>query len=162
FMDTGLSVYYEALPSNPTRVALSEGYVKCGISPTRLGRFAKAVGAQSHLEVVQVSCIRNPQWSSDLRTDFGRRSKSEIDQDYVINDLEHLLEKKSLAISKLVWRTMCSFVPCPYLKATYQKNDRQRARHADSQLVHHLRTTEWVPQGNESFVRPSEASRDLL
>jgi hypothetical protein len=49
-----------------------------------------------------------------------------------------------------------------YLQATFRKNERFGSHHADSQLVHHLRDSAWVPQGDGSFVRPDEASRDLL
>ena len=49
-----------------------------------------------------------------------------------------------------------------YLRAIYQKNQSWGPHYADSQLVHHLRTAEWVPQSDGSFVRPADASREKL
>jgi hypothetical protein len=49
-----------------------------------------------------------------------------------------------------------------YLQATYQKNERYGSQTASSQLVHQLRQAEWVPQNGGAFVKPSNASRDLL
>lgn len=49
-----------------------------------------------------------------------------------------------------------------YLQATYQRNHSWGAHKADSQLVHHLRTAAWVPQGDRVFVRPAEASSNSL
>ena len=49
-----------------------------------------------------------------------------------------------------------------YFVATYRRNASAGSRQAPSSLVHVLRSAAWVPQGHESFVRPSEASRDAL
>src|SRR5437016_4008711 len=49
-----------------------------------------------------------------------------------------------------------------YLEATFRKNESWGSHHSDSQLVHHLRESAWVPQGDGLFVRPEAASRDLL
>lgn len=50
----------------------------------------------------------------------------------------------------------------PYLRARYQKNSTNGPRYADSQLVHHLKKTLWIPQGSNSFVRLAEARPELL
>lgn len=58
---------------------------------------------------------------------------------------------------------MSSLTPqTSYLRAQYQKSQFWGANYADSQIVHLLREATWIPQGNDSFVRPSQASRDLL
>jgi len=81
----------------------------------------------------------------------------------MIRGLETLLANPSLETAKLVWRTMSSLPQyVNYLQATFRKNERFGSHHADSQLVHHLRESAWVPQGDGLFVRPDEASRDLL
>ena len=88
---------------------------------------------------------------------------SPIDQDFVIPELDKLLLRPSVELSRLVWQTMCSLPRYSnVLQATYRKNEANGSRYADSQLVHLLRNTAWVPQSNETFVRPSEASRILL
>ena len=58
---------------------------------------------------------------------------------------------------------MCSLPRHPnYLQAVYQKNESSGSRQADSQLVHRLKVAAWVPQGEERFVLPKDAVRDLL
>jgi hypothetical protein len=160
FLDTGLGTYYEPLSGDANRIALSDGLQECGIAVKRLVKFAEAVGAQTQLEISEASCHWNPQWPH-LCSVGGDRHTSPIDRDYVIPRLEELMLNPSLALSKLLWRTMSSLSP-NYLLATFQRNRSWGPHLAESQLVHHLRAAKWIPQGNGSFVRPSEASRDLL
>ena len=76
--------------------------------------------------------------------------------------MDQLLAKPTIQIAKLIWHTMCSLPTAECLKATYRKNWSSGTREADSQLVHHLRKAAWIPQGNDLFVTPVEAVRDLL
>lgn len=162
FMDTGLSVYYPAIGTNTQDSALAESYQECGVSMKRIAKFAEAVGARTHLEITQTDCSANPQ-RTYLHSAFGDRRTSPIDRDFIIVGIGKLLENPTPAVSKLIWRTMGSLPNYPnYLLATYQMNNSWGAREAASQLVHHLRKAAWVPQGNGSFVRPAEASRNLL
>jgi len=48
------------------------------------------------------------------------------------------------------------------LDAIYRKNQANGPRTVDSQLIHLLRNSAWVPQTNGDFVRPSDASREQL
>ena len=163
FIDTGLNAYHDALGQDVTRVALAETYLESGIAVKRLVKFAEAVGAQTRLEITEEHCYSNPQYTYLLAVDGERYTSSAIDRDYAIVGLERLLAKPSLAIARLVWQTMCSLPRYPdYLQATYRKSERWGARHADSQLVNQLRKAAWVPQGNDVFVRPEGALRDLL
>lgn len=163
FMDTSLSVYYNALGKTAKHVALAERYQDEEIGIKRLVKFAESVGAQTRLEITQTDSYSNPQ-RSYLRSVGGERyTSSSIDRDYLIIGLKSLLEKPSLELSRLVWHTMCSLPRyLNYLKATYQKNEARGAHYADSQLVHHLREAAWIPQHNGVFVRPAEASQNLL
>lgn len=162
FLDTGLSAYYDALGDEATRLGLADSYQNCGISNKRFVKFAEVVGAITHLEITKTSCYSNPQWTH-LSSVGGSNHTSPINRDYMITGLEDLLAKPSLEISRLVWRSMSSQPEySDYLIATYQRNKRGGSHYADSQLVHLLREAAWVPQSNESFVRPAEASRNLL
>jgi hypothetical protein len=160
FMDTGLAAYYNALGERATCVALAPSYEKRGISIESLVKFAKAVGIRAQLEVTPVSCSSNPGWpylSSASRDRYG----APIDRDCIIEDLEQLLAKPSVAISKLVWRTMSSL---PHHTTCFQAEygPPRRSKFWDNQLVLNLRTAQWVPQAGGSFARPAEASRDSL
>lgn len=162
YLDTGLTAYYEALGKNAKRVPLATSYHDSGIAMSKLAGFAKAVGAQTRLEILAASCSSNPEWPY-LHSVSGDRYTSRVDQDYVIPGLKEVLTKPSLAISKVVWQTLSSLPQQPnYLRAQYQKSYSGGARFAHSQIVYVLKGATWVPQGNDSFVRPVEASRDLL
>lgn len=162
FLDTDLRAYYDVFASKAERVDLSKDYEDRGISVKRLVAFAQAVGVQSALTVSEVTCYSNPQWS-DLSSAGGDRQTSPINRDYIIKGLDRCLATPSLALSRLIWRTMASLPSHPnYLQATYRRNQTWGARTADSQLVHFLRSAAWVAQGEKTFVRPADASRDLL
>lgn len=161
FMDTGLSAYYDAL-GETAHDALAEKYQNCGVPVKKLVKFAEVVGVQTRLAIKKINCYSNPQWSY-LCSVRGERNTSPINRDYVIEGLERVLARPSLTISKLIWQTMCSLTRHPdCLLATYQKSERWGCHFADSQLVHQLRTSAWIPQGDGIFVRPTEASRELL
>lgn len=162
FLATGLSTYYQALGDDAHRMGLSLSYLKCGISIEKIVKFAKAVGAQTQLEITMTNCYENPQWSY-LVSVGGRYTYNSINCDYIITSLLKILTNPSIAISNLIWKTMCALPHYPnYLSATYQKNSSHGAHFADSQLVHHLRNAAWVPQTNNTFVTPSKAARELL
>jgi hypothetical protein len=161
FLNTGLQAYYDGLGPNSPCVALADSYIGGGRpSPNRIAKFAAVVGAQTALPVECVPCYENPKWPY-LAAVGGERFTSPINNDFVIPGLSELLLKPSLMLSKLIWRTLCELRPV-YLVATFQRNQRGGARYAESQLVHHLRAAAWVPQRGGSFVRPAEASRELL
>lgn len=162
FTETGLSAYYDALGKNANCVALAGSYQECGVAIKKLVKFAETVGAQTRLEITKSTCYSNPQWSY-LHSVGGERETSPINRDYVITKIDKLLAQPTLAISKLMWQTMCSLPTHPdYLTATYRRNQSSGCHYAASQLVHYLRTATWIPQENGVFVRPAEATRELL
>lgn len=163
YRDTGLHAYYEPLGEEAKRVALADRYVSCGISTPRLAKFAEAVGVHIQLRVERTSCKSNPRWSY-LETAPGYwTTEYERDEDYVIFGLDKLLMKPSLNISTLVWQAMSALPDSPnVLVARYRRNKKGATRIADSQLVCQLRETAWVPQGEDQFVRPANASVELL
>ena len=158
--ETGLLSYYEALGGDARRVALSDAYQNCGIPPEKLAKFLSAIGVQTKLEIEEVLCKHNPQWSH-LSGVPGNQTHNCIDRDFTIEHLDSVLQASVLELSRLIWHTMEHSLG-DHLKATYQKNRSSGARYADSQLVYILREREWIPQKGRPFVRPSEASRDLL
>ena len=163
FMTTGLSAYYDALGEKATRVALARSYQDCEISLEKIANFAKEVGAQTQLEITKTECYNNSQWKYLKSVSGNNRWDTSINRDYMITDLETILEKPSLPISWLIWKTMCALPHHPnYFKAIYQNNRTHGAHNSDSQLIYHLKNTEWVPQTNDTFVTPSKATRELL
>lgn len=162
FMDTGLGAYYDTFGDKAQCFALADSHKDCGIDIKRLAKFAEAVGVRTHLEITKTTCRNNPDWQNILSKVYGKRSLP-IDEDYAITGLDKLLKKPSLALSKLIWHTMYSLPSYPdCLLAIYQHNRSEGYTEADSQLVHQLREFAWIPQGEDTFVCPAEASRDLL
>ena len=165
YLDTGLRAYFEALGKNSNRKrALSPKYEKYGIKPERLGKFAKAVGTQTELEVKEQTIpYSHPKWDYLLSAP-GERKRNPISTDYTIPAFEVLLDKPNLDKARLIWRTMDS-LSRSYLTAQYRKSERRGSHCAASSLVYDLRNAEWVPQDHgESlrFVRPCDASADHL
>jgi hypothetical protein len=161
-LETGLLSYYTALGDDAERAPLSEAYGDRSISLKKLASFLSAIGVQTRLEIEATTCYGNPQWSH-LSGVAGERYTSPVNRDFTIKGLDTVLQTPVLELSRLIWRTMADLPgDGRYLTAIYRKNASSGARHADSQLVHILRNAEWVPQNGGSFVRPAEASRDLL
>jgi len=163
FLDTGLGAYYDAQADEAEKSALdSLFYQNIGFPTKKVAAFARATGAIGELQISTCRCYQNPEWSY-LRQVGGERHTSPIDRDYEIEGLPDLLKNPTLALARLVWRTMAALPnDGRHLVATYRRNASAGSRQAASSLVHVLRSAAWVPQGHESFVRPSEASRDAL
>lgn len=162
YIDTSLSAYYGALAIEAKLEALHRRYKSCGIEIERLGKFAKAVGATTDLTISSDFCNGNPEWKY-LMMVGGSRTGAYINKDYYVAHLTTLLETPSLGLARLIWRRLLTLPSYPdYLRATYQLNRSYGSRTAASRLVHELRTASWVPQGDGEFVRPADASRELL
>ena len=166
YLDTGLRAYYDALSEDSDRKwALSPKYEKYGIEPEKLGKFAKAVGAQTKLEAEPQEEIPSSHPERFyLMSAPGERKRDVISNDYTIPEFKVLLDKPNLDKARLIWRTMDS-LDDEYLKAKYRKNVSGGFRYGASSLIHDLRKAEWVPQKYGQtfrFVRPCDASSDHL
>lgn len=169
--ETGLTEFFK-LSGKPNKlVALAPLYQNLPIDTPKLVRFAERLGCVSKLGVTRTNCRQNPQWSY-LANAPGERYTSPIDRDYLIEGLPKVEGHQSVALSRLIWDTMCQLPGTQHswdyarnqnpLRATYQKSDSRGAHYADSQLVHQLRTLAWVPQEGGAYVRPAQARAELL
>lgn len=160
YLETGLA----NLSNFHRRAALWGGYREKlkKVSNEEFIKFVESIGIISRLPIEHARCHDNPEWDY-LRSAPGNRSTSPIDTDYTIRGLSRILKNPTLVISRLIWTTMFSLPHrTNYLKAVFRKNQSGGSHHADSQLVHTLRLKSWIPQGNGVFVRPTEATRELL
>ncbi len=165
FTDTGLNAYYDPLGRDAVRFPLVDDYRKNGIATERLAKFAEAVGAQRTLLVQETQCYRNPDWHKLCAGDkvkTNNDSYGKIDNDFYVQEFDNLLKFKSIPSSSLIWITMIKVVKLEHLSARYKRNNYSKEETAPSQLVHKLRSTAWVPQSDGRFLRPAEASRELL
>jgi hypothetical protein len=161
FMDTGLSAYYDALGKDAKRVALVDDYKDRGIAVSRLVKFAEAIGARTRLEIDRVSCRQNPKSGYLVFQAPGNPSVHKHDEDYQIDAIEKIISQKSVNLSRVIWKSISSS-PTSWTQARYCANLQQPYRVAPSRLAALLTETEWIPQGNDNFVRPRDASEKLL
>ena len=165
FYHSGLKPFYGSLKKGygSSKYSLTNRYLNLEIDPERIGKFAIAVGATIRLVPDKSPCCWNPSWDELSDVAGKRRTSSSIDEDYEIEGLGEVLEKPSIEISCLIWKTLCSLPDQPnYLEACYQRNEANGARCAPSQLVHTLRSASWIPQNNDTFVKPVDASVEML
>lgn len=165
FMETYLSAYYDALGEGTNKKKLSGSYQKNSIiAKERLKRFAVAVGVQTKLEIKEQSAEKHLLWK-ELATDYLlpniKLTTTRISEDWLILDLERLLNTPSETLSRLIWKTLCEAQP-EILKARFRPNQQYPTREAASSLVMLLRDSPWIPQQNGEFVCPAAASRTLL
>ncbi len=162
YLSTGLEAYYGPLGSEAGRAALSNSYQNFDIRQ-KFVKFARQCGLADCLEIEEVSCANNPKKEHLYSAPGTRRRDTEIDRDFAIPGLDTLFERPTLALSRLVWNALCDrSQDGNILKATFRYNRSNDALTAASQLVHQLRNAAWVPQRDNTFIRPAEALRDLL
>ena len=162
YLETGLHAYFGHLKSGSGRKALSASYgtfdMLAGLVP-----FARMCGVAECLEIATVSCTDNPEKAHLLKAPGTVLTQTGIDRDFAIPNLEALFERPALALSRLVWNTLSGrSQDKSILEATFRYNQSNYHHSADSRLVHQLRNAAWVPQGDDVFVHPAEALRDLL
>lgn len=162
YLDTGLSAYYGAVTRDAGLTPLHARYLECAVETKRLSEFAKAVGVETSLEITESNCGENPQ-RNYLYSVGGNSTWNAINRDYFIPHLDELLKSPTIELSRLIWKTLTALPAYPnYLQAMYRRNASHGAHYAASRLAHCLQTASWVPQGDGEFVRPADASRELL
>ena len=162
FSHTNLSAYYGAVDEDAKRTALDEIYQDCGVAVENLVKFAEKVGVATKLKIRQCSCRENPDVDNLIHSAPGNWNYNGIDRDYTINGLADLLKEPNESLSHLVWVTASEQKNVNWITAGYRNNASHLERNAPSQLIALLRESSWVPQTDGRFVRPAEASRDLL
>lgn len=159
---TDLRSYYGGLGEDADCEPLDASYRDCGVAVKRITTFAELTGARVELPIDRGYCRDNPQWAH-LRSVGGDRLTSPRDSDYFVPHLAGLLKTPSIGLSRLIWRTITALPPdSHFFKAAYRRNYSGGTHYADSRLVHDLRAAMWVPQRDSIFVRPAEASSELL
>lgn len=164
YIDSGLHAYYDRVESKIGRAPLSDNYHALDILARFVG-FCRTCGVVERLAIWQVSCDDNPQRQYLESAPGSWLTETGKNRDFVIPNIAEMLEEPSLPLSRLVWNTLCDQSHnMAILEACFQYNQSNEPYYADSQLVHQLRDSSWVPQRGDtlSFIRPDQASRDLL
>jgi hypothetical protein len=153
FIETGLSVYYDALRSvngpadNAVPRALATVYEKCGVTVPRLVKFAKAVGVSADLQSI-----------NDLLQ--------------ILPYIQKSVEAKTpdMAAIAFIWRSLTEHGKYNrhLLEDSYQHHKgwgHYETRYNPSSLCYRLKSQSWVPQQTPmgiTFMPPAQASRELL
>jgi hypothetical protein len=169
YLDTGLREYFALGGAISQLSPLADFYQSLPIDTIKITRFIEKLGARSKLTVVSAYCRNNPNWDW-LRSVGGERYVNSIDQDYMLDHFSTLVAKKSEALSRLVWNTMCGLAgtiddeKCYQnpLWAMYRRNRQGGAHKARSQLVHQLCREAWIPQRGGGLVKAANARAELL
>ena len=167
YRDTGLHAYYRR-PNDQKHhdqpFALADKYQEMQISVESLVDFAETVGVRSSLTFKKQQTRSHPNRSSlywDIHRNGARRTDSAIDTDWTIKGLKRRVKHPTESLARLIWATMMDADP-QKLTAQFRPNQQHRTRKEPSTLVLLLKKHSWLPQGSGTFVRPAEASRDLL
>jgi hypothetical protein len=178
YLETGLKEYYQLIGEDDSawlrslgledgKVALSDFYDSSFLSSSDLSNFAKALGAQTSILIEETTCENNPKAEYLYSADGARWRETGIDQDYTFPNFKKIIETPSLAISKLIWRTMMApgegdrLESDDLLQARFRWNRTGGSRYAPSQLVVQLANAAWVPQADR-FVKPADAIAENL
>ena len=167
YLDTGLRAFYPPLRNHKHRdrpMALAHKYQEMQISVESLVEFAKATGVQSSLSIEWQSTRSHSKRSSlywDIDRNGARRMHTAIDKDWNIKGLRRRLKHPTESLARLIWKTIKD-ADHQKLTAQFQPNRQYSIREEPSTLVLLLRRRKWLPLENGVFVRPAEASREML
>ena len=165
YEESGLGAYHDFDTNRQHRKRRLAGrYIDLEVDSQRLVEFADAVGVQRQLKA---KCQKVPRKHPEYKYLYeapGNWSEYYVIEDYYIEAFAELIHSIDVEKARLIWKTMCDLAPS-CLKARLCKNRTSAFRYGASTLVHELRAARWVPQERDdglTFVRPPEASRDLI
>ena len=119
-------------------------------------KFAKLCGATNKLEIIRRSAEYNPLFFTRLKSE-SKNTGYGCNTDYTIKNLEELLRKGDLRISKMIWQVLLEngdpYI-CKYHYAEYAPNRSVQRKRCDSSLICYLKEYNWVPDKNGKLFRP--------
>ena len=165
FAKTGLGAWYEGTGTKtPLKSSLWSGYNAI----KDFTEFARKIGVVDCLTVEQVPIFDNPRAAELHKGVYIRKAergagRGVVDEDYTIPDADRVLKRKNADLSRLVWNTMCT-ADEKYLMARYARSKKRTAtvREANSQIVHILRTRNWIPDKAGRFHKPESITAENL
>lgn len=160
--DTGLTEYFQVIDPPCDFTGLADFYDQLPIDNLKIANLALSLGAFNIINIAEANCQDNSRWSY-LRSVYGQRWTSYINNDYVIENFDDLVDAKSIRISRLIWNSINEWEDSlPWMSARFQKNYSGGSHYADSQAICQLRDAAWVPQYGGEFVKPAQARAELL
>lgn len=167
FIRSDLKILYDVTTDlKIKRFPLDTWYLSCGIKKEDFIQFVKKIGCQKEFDKLHIiaSCAQNPNWDY-LSKAPGLRAGNVINRDYALApEAILLLKSQQFEAARLVWEALrrSEVVRPTILEACYQLTDSGGPHRSKSQLVCQLQELAWVPQIDESFVKPSAAIASKL
>jgi hypothetical protein len=121
-------------------------YVPKGIHAKEFYQMASLCGVHENLEIekTHVSYKRKREFDSKIRfANYVYRTS--IDDDYIIKDLDVLLEKFDYRTSLIVCKTLSAKFKTEHLYLTYKPNASAETAERESTLIKNLKSHRWIP-----------------
>jgi len=121
-------------------------YVPKGIHAKNFYQFASLCGVHENLEIVKknVSYQRRRKFDYDIRR-AKYVYKTSIDEDYIIENLDALLEKFDYRTSLIVCKTLSAKFKTKHLYLKYRPNATLDVTEKESTLIKILKGYQWIP-----------------
>jgi len=125
--------------------------------------FAKRCGIKKGLEIVKTDARNNPEYES-MRECFSdnKVTKNEVSIDYIIPQLEELLNLNSIDINRVIWKTCYTYKSKEYIYSKYAPNNSTIKQKRKSSLWFALNRKKWIPDKNGVFHKPEDISSDEI
>ncbi len=119
--------------------------------------FTKKCGLLHELKIVRRKVCDNPLYFSSLYVDRINNGHG-IDEDYIIENIEILLNLNLLSINKIIWDLLYKNGKSnnyQYIKARYSPNASAPIKSCDSSLIYFLKVFAWIPNNNNDLCKPA-------
>ncbi len=161
FARTGLACIYDGSITGRDRHPLWIGYRD--LPGPEFGAMLKDIGVEESLRVNVGPIPYSHPSRQALRAAFpnSRATDTEVNTDWNIDQLAALLARKDLNVARLIWSAVAS-AGLSVLWACYAPNRAHQPRRAASTLALALRSADWLPSLDGTFLKPSAATKDQL
>lgn len=153
YMESAFETVYDGSTPGWEKAALWNGYFRLGKQD--LMAFVAACGVEAKLNVVGRTIPWNHPNYGELHRGFdgSRATNTATNQDYYIEGLQQLLQRRDAGISRLVWDAARS-AGAGVMTASYSPNQTREANQRRSTLAVELYNAEWIPSKDGSLRRP--------
>ncbi len=154
--------YYGTYVTKSKKYLLTNKYLQY-IDLNLFVNFLKKLGVTYKINIIRGNIKDNEEYKH-LTKDYHKTkemSATKIEQDWILQHIDTLLNYKNFEISLLVWKTMINSVE-QALKAKYRPNMQYPIRESDSTLIQHLKKYPWIPDTKGNFYLPQDISREML
>lgn len=124
--------------------------------------FVIKCGIKKGLSIVESDSYYHPLRGTEL-VSHGNYTGKGASQDYTIHKIEKLLQRKSIAINRIIWQILLSEKHgYRYLYALYSPNAHASVARCDSSLIYYLKQNAWIPTKSGELKKPEHIAVDEI